>query len=233
LTAEHVVNNLYKPFDNRIDSKKILMTSVAKTLYVLSIPLNTLAWFTTTPQESEWGPDLAFIRLPENTPFLSELKHRKTFWDLTRDTDRRRDRALDQAGFLAFVGYPREWMIDEPREDGYLGIRGLCGVAFMTGQKDYVEQSNGFDFYDVGVDRSHAPSAPKSFGGVSGGGLWRFFVSKAEGEPNERIQLDTYCLAGLVYFEIDITSEFPAVRGHGPRSLYNTFLTQVRTWLNS
>jgi hypothetical protein len=41
--------------------------------------------FVTNPGESEtFGPDLAFVRIPSSSGFLSCLLAKKSFWDLTR-----------------------------------------------------------------------------------------------------------------------------------------------------
>jgi hypothetical protein len=107
LTAEHVVNNSAAPFDNSLESKQALVTSVSERANTVAVEMRHLTWWTTTRQTDEWGPDLAFIRLPESAGFTRQLRASKSFYNLTLDPKNRMEEALDSSGFMAFVGYGR------------------------------------------------------------------------------------------------------------------------------
>jgi len=74
---------------------------------------------------------------------------------------------------------------------------------------------------------------PKSFGGVSGGGLWRFDVVRAAHENPGQERLDKSYLAGVVFCQNAIDTDKPTVRGHGGRSIYEVCLPEIRAWLKS
>jgi hypothetical protein len=42
---------------------------------------------------------------------------------------------------------------------------------------------------------------------------------------------EDYVLAGIVFWEDQQDANAPFVRSHGPRSVYEKFLSEVRTWL--
>jgi hypothetical protein len=191
-----------------------------------------LTWWTTTRQTDEWGPDLAFIRLPAAAGFTRQLRASKSFYNLTLHPKNRMEEALDSSGFMAFVGYVAEQITDAPAESGFRDVRRIQGYAFLTGPEKYQDR-NGFDYVDVGCDRLLAPTMPRSFGGVSGGGLWRFDVLRDPNEEPGQERLGKSFLAGVVFREDDVNTDTPRVRGHGARSIYEICLPQIRAWLRS
>lgn len=188
LTAEHVVNNNRSPFDNSLDSRQVLVTSVSERANAVCIEMRHLTWWTTPRQTDEWGPDLAFIRLPAAAGFTRQLRTSKSFYNLTLDSENRLKEALDNTGFMAFVGYVAEQITDAPPESGFPDVRRIQGYAFLTGPEKYHVQ-NGFDYVDVGCNRVLCPTMPKSFGGVSGSGLWRFDTQELTNRPDAKAKL--------------------------------------------
>jgi hypothetical protein len=81
----------------------------------------------------------------------------------------------------------------------------------------------------AGSRRSLQPETPKSFGGVSGSGLWRFSLAKSS--ESEIKPLD-FQFAGVAFYQLPDTDDgIATVRFHGPRSVYERLLPQVRGWL--
>jgi hypothetical protein len=232
LTVEHVVNNRITPFDNSLESQHALVTCVSEKANVVAIEMRNLTWWTTQPQTKDWGPDLAFIRLPEVAGFTSQLRSSKIFYSLTLETENRMKEALDESGFMTLVGYLNDQITDAPGESGFQDVRQIQGYAFLTGPEERHDQ-NGFDYVDVGCNRILSPAVPKNFRGVSGGGLWRFNVFTDVHEKVGRETLGGSFLAGVVFLEIGIETCIPRVRCHGARSIYEVFLPQVRDWLKS
>ena len=228
LTAEHVIN---APGGRPLESADQLFTSVARFANRVGVPAKYLSVYKTTRMSDEFGPDLAFILLPENSPIVSEAKARKSFYNLARDPENRMARALDSEGFVAFVGFVAQEQKELPAELGFSAVTGLYGYAFLTGVENQIEKGL-HDYFEVASDRTLCPKVPKSFGGVSGGGLWKFFVSRqtTEDKPGSE-RLNGYVLAGITFYQIEPSSDRPLVRAHGPRSIYQTFLSDLRTWL--
>jgi hypothetical protein len=107
--------------------------------------------------------------LPEPTGFTGELRAKKSFYNLTKDPERRMREALEHKfGFMAVTGYVGEQIETAPPESGFQDVRIIKGYAFLTGPEEYC-QKGGFDYTVVGCNRNLCPSMPSGFGGVSGG----------------------------------------------------------------
>jgi hypothetical protein len=141
LTAEHVLNNPNARFDNSARSSQRLATSVSRRANCPWIEMRYLDWWTTARKTDEWGPDLAFVRLPEPTGFTSELRAKKSFYNLTKDPERRMREALEHKfGFMAVTGYVGEQIETAPPESGFQDVRIIKGYAFLTGPEEYLSE---------------------------------------------------------------------------------------------
>ena len=239
LTAEHVV---FK----RIKGGRVLATIPA--IYpierandpkiqpdVVGIYISCLNWYPEQPHsedyaDAEWGPDLAFIPIPEQTGFWNQLRIRRNYSDLTRAPESRLEKALDQNNtVLAIVGAPGVWVTADPvRRLGLEGKTAVCGVL-VTAQEEYVVAENGYDFVDAIASREPGALVPERFGGVSGGALWRLRDPFHADPPMLELKSEDYVLAGVIFWG-DHRDPKPFFRAHGPRSLYKKFLPEVRAW---
>jgi hypothetical protein len=72
-----------------------------------------------------------------------------------------------------------------------------------------------YDYFDVGVDTSD-PGMPKTFGGVSGGGLWkvRAYCSCSAGRIDWVRSLE-----GVAFYELDADNDRRIIRCHGLKSV--------------
>ena len=228
LTAAHVLN---APFRKSFADASEFFISVASFANRVSVSTRYLDLFTTARLSDEYGPDLGFILLPPTSSVVSEAKARKSFYNLANDPGNRMGSALKNEGFVAFVGLVAEEQKELQPTLGFKSVTGLFGYAFLTGVEKAFEKDS-HDYLEVAADRSLCPTVPKSFGGVSGGGLWRFFVSRQAADDKPGLErLNGYVLAGITFYQIDPSSARPLVRAHGPRSIYQTFLSELRCWL--
>jgi hypothetical protein len=81
-----------------------------------------------------------------------------------------------------------------------------------------IEHNRGeFDYHDFDIDLSLP--GPRSFGGVSGGGLWRVWLYRTtpDGEIDWKISLH-----GVAFYELPIVNERRIIRCHGGRSVETT-----------
>jgi hypothetical protein len=127
LTAEHVIFNPQMPFESgqalwtiprfysmdRLDDP--IVDDPATHPSASNIQIDLLRWYPESPHRqdytqpsAEWGPDLAFIRLPELglTAFGRTLRAvRINFYSLAREPEARMEKALDETNtILAIVG---------------------------------------------------------------------------------------------------------------------------------
>ena len=76
-----------------------------------------------------------------------------------------------------------------------------------------------FDYYYSEVSAEGRAHAPRSFGGMSGGGLWQIPLARsASGSLTSRTPL----LSGVVFYQVPTTDIECGVRCHGRRSIYET-----------
>ena len=89
-------------------------------------------------------------------------------------------------------------------------------------------ERDGYDYVDLCSRRARQPEIPKSFGGVSGSGLWRSLAKSSESE----IKPLDFQFAGVAFCQMpDTDGGIATVRFHGSLSVYERLLPQVRGWL--
>jgi hypothetical protein len=230
LTAEHVARHPTKP-ELRLTwtghPERFLRTAVGSFAHDLSISTNALRIVTTTRISDPYGPDLAFIALAPSS-FLSEVRARKSFYNLTLKTDQRRSDALADLGFFALCGFPAVKDFTGPAELGFNYTKGLYGYAMLTGPERY-EKKDEWDYYEMGVSQQSADEFERTFGGVSGGAVWRAFVERVEKDAPGSECLERLTLAGVAFYEFDDRSLARFyVRAHGPLSIYDNLIRLVR-----
>jgi len=155
---------------------------------------DALAW-------NEWGPDLALLRIPP------ELV----------------------GGIQAFQGF--EHILAPPKPFGKVGETWVAmGVpeelAKLTQTHAELQISGRFvapnphthgqhDYFDFEVDSS-SPEMPTTWGGMSGGGLWKVWLyhSPEDGEINWYSRL-----MGVIYWEFPIKNGYRILRAHGHQSI--------------
>jgi hypothetical protein len=240
LTAEHVVHNPEgKTFDNSDDSQQSL--DIPATMFGEEFPENLptpetakfrvreLTWYPKFRNDKtfgEWGPDLVFIRLGEILPQVGSLKAKKSFWILDRDIEKRTNIVRNRHDFFGFVGAPNEWTrLGKLAVDGS-AVKKLTSGAFFGPDYVYHPNSGGFDFVDLRFATTPLDKLPDRFGGVSGGGLWFIQIEKDVQPP--LFPSYNFWLIGVAFFQIERSGEPSAIRSHGPRSLYETFVSKLR-----
>jgi len=236
LTAEHVIHNPEgKRFDNSESSRQIL--DIPVTIYGEGFPANLptpetarfpvrgLRWYPEYRSDKtfgDWGPDMAFIPLDESLPQVGSLKAKKSFWILNKDIVKRTNINRGRHDFFAFVGAPDEWMKQGEKSTDASRINLLASVAFCSPHYSY-HRHGGFDIH-CGPDP--LSEIPDEFSGVSGGGLWFIKVEKDAVPP--AVPEHDFWLVGVAFLQVEKPGEATMVRGHGPLSLYEKFISELR-----
>jgi len=234
LSAEHVMrhptrDDLRLTYTGHPD--RFLRTAVGPFAHDLSITTNALRIIATDRESNPYGPDLAFVLLPPS-PFLGELTARKSFYNLTLKTEERKAAALSDAGFFALCGFPAVRDFTAPAELGFSETRGLYGYSMLTGPEHY-ERKDHWDYYEMGVSQNSADEFQRTFGGVSGGAVWRAVPYRRAHDSPGAEYIGAMTLAGVAFYEMDDRSK-PRfyVRAHGPLSIYDTLIDLVRAALS-
>ncbi len=208
LTAHHVMSNL--PTTGRL-GLLLGQTPGQDTVDVQGLGYLEIARGTS----GAVGPDLGAVILAPS--IASAVAAKKSFYNL----DLHRNQLLHSPpdirdGFWFINGYIDEKTTEEREKDGYDLIRGffnLSGVgvpkeAIAVGEHDY------FDF-PVIYDAGHA--IPKSFGGMSGGGLWQVPLKR---DPQGQMEHSALLLSGVVFYQERTSETSCNVKCHGRQSVY-------------
>jgi hypothetical protein len=159
---------------------------------------------------TEWGPDLIFLRIPDVR--VGEIEAFRVFYSLGTQEKPVPGGEYTEARLL--LGTP-----------GALGIyRQNHASVQMTPfwvAPPVRHDHDGFDYLDVQA-RLPPPSTVDSFGGVSGGGLWRV---KVYSDPATG-QLDSIAiLEGVAFYAFNVQGGAGTVRCHGLKSIDAAVLT--------
>jgi Trypsin len=151
---------------------------------------------------NEWGPDMAFLRIPSE--FVGGIKAFQVFENLAKPPKTLNVESLER---WVAMGTPKE-----------LGTFTKTHAEVQI-SGDFVDPRFHFrgehDYYDFQVDTTRA-GMPKSFGGFSGGGLWRVLVHRSPVTG----KLDwAQRLKGVMFWQSPVVKGKRLVRCHGPRSL--------------
>jgi hypothetical protein len=234
LTAEHVVfNDVFQRATGLWTTPHLYSEEVRDkpTTHFTStnIQMDLLRWFPETPQleSSEWGPDLAFIRIPKGTKFETSLRAVRNFYSLARDPGSRIRALNERDTILAVIGAPGETsQVTTTLTD----IRGTLQVTAFLAAGFEPKTPGEYDYVDVPVDYESGVKLPKSFVGVSGGAVWCLINPQSLGM--REFKSTDYALVGIAFYQ-DLENPEPFIRGHGPRSLYTKFLPRLRDWLQN
>ena len=158
----------------------------------------------------EWGPDLIFLRIPDVR--VGEIEAFRVFYRLGTQEKPVPGGEFTEARLL--LGTPGA--LGTYRQN-HASVQATPFWVAPPVRHDH----DGFDYLDVQA-RLPPPSTVDSFGGVSGGGLWRV---KVYSDPATG-QLDsTAILEGVAFYAFDVQGGAGTVRCHGPKSIDAAVLT--------
>ena len=232
LTAEHVVRHPDRPdlrLDNTSHDGPRLLLPPAEFPGGIAIESFALRVFTAKRTSGSNVPDLAFVALPPS-PLLNELKLRRSFYPLAQSPIGNMADALDEIGYVAFCGFPGVLQEKHQPSHGYSSVIKAQGFAFLTGP-DHYYKSKGWDYYELGFTPKEIPEI-ETFGGVSGGGVWRIPIFRKGSDKSGQEQMGRPVLAGVAFWEVWNPKEARFfVKTHGPRSIYSKFLRELKAAL--
>jgi hypothetical protein len=150
----------------------------------------------------EWGPDLAMLEIPK--ALVGGIKAFRVFEDLKAPP---KLLGVDALEIWIAIGTPKE-----------LGTftRNYADVQMVWSLVDPSLHLRGaYDYYDFRADTT-APNMPSSFGGFSGGGLWRVLIYASPSTG----QIDwAHRLKGVAFFEFPVENGYRIIRCHGPATI--------------
>ena len=175
--------------------------------------------------KSRDGPDLGFLRLaPPDvsrieagfpSAFRNLLRHRETMLG----DEWRRGPYYD-----GIAGLPKEWEVELPSEGQFskvMGFEGLMGYGAITEERE----ANGFDLLEFEVDSGEGSESPTTYGGVSGGLVWRVYL---DGSEDTQFSLRAVHIIGIPFFETITGERKMSITCHGPRSIYGHLIDRIQ-----
>jgi len=161
------------------------------------------------------GPDLGAVVLAPS--IASAIAAKKTFYNL----ELRRDQLLHSPpdlhdGFWFVNGFIAEMTVEERGREGYDLIKGFYNLS-GAGKPDGAVAVGNHDYLAFPVSYGGRSVTPKSFGGMSGGGLWQVPLTR---DPHGHIKHKTPLLSGVVFYQEVITESSCNIKCHGRQSVY-------------
>jgi hypothetical protein len=162
---------------------------------------------------NEWGPDVIFLRIPQ--AHVGAIRAFRTLYNLSFKGISEQEKIALKTTHLelwVFIGAPHEFGKFPAKNYADIQINAFFASAPVAHLK------NGFDFLDFKGETS-LPGVPKSFGGVSGGGLWKIlaYASPATGNIDSMATLE-----GVAFYELPVDDNHSVIRGHGPKTIAAT-----------
>lgn len=176
-----------------------------------------------TPPGCRSGPDLAFIPMPDNE--FAKLTHIVSVIDLDEECKKAMLGMPDEAKTYEAVAGFVDVLTDPATTSGTkttIEVSGLVNV----GKFDGYENNSPWDLVTFRTEPdSYSSGPPSSFGGTSGGGMWRLYVSeKASGE----FDLIEARLVGIAFWE-ECENGALKIVGHGVKSIYQEMYCRIRS----
>ena len=153
----------------------------------------------------EAGPDIALLRIPPER--ARAIMAFRVFYRLP--DARNFNHIGDHLEASVLIGTPHELGAFEPNHAD-LEFRG-----FFMNEPTNPQTADDFDYVDVQADLN-IPGVPQSFGGVSGGGLWKALIYCSG--PTHRIETSEI-LSGVAYYQFPPADGHSVIRCHGSHSL--------------
>lgn len=163
---------------------------------------------------SEWGPDLALLELPSSV--VPTIEAYKSFLNLVQQKEMLAAEALSDKVPWVVTGMVGEFSKFAHHSDKRIVTATAEARALFSGL-DQISQKNGYDYLDLIADLGLS-EVPRSFEGVSGGGLWQIGLYR---DKSERIAWDgKRYFRGVAFWQTEVSVGQRRIRCHGPQSVY-------------
>lgn len=225
LTAAHVVDKLKKEKEKGLEEIGLVQpTTRPAQLQGIRVLADAIDGVQIGEKPyGEFGPDLAFIRLPDQT--AGALRANSSFLNFLQEATLSNSFPPEGTKLYDFViGVVAELGAAEPDTSKGLDMGKIVGLM-NQGTTTEIAASGGYDRFKFTPSPDPNFSPPKSYGGTSGGGLWQVF---AESLPGGRERLVQARLLGVAYFKSEPVNDFRIIICHGPRSIYCGMAEKIR-----
>jgi hypothetical protein len=174
------------------------------------------------------GPDLGYLQLPEDN--VGWLKAINTFYNLSKRRDQVLARQAPAPNCVdAVVGMVDQFTKDVPVNEPLLRAKAFSAI-FCDGYIASERNEDGYDILDVNITSYPDFPLPTSFGGMSGGGLWRIYFVEKDGAPT----VVDKRLIGVPFYQTRSDAGITTITCHGPEGIYGTLCDAIqKKWPSS
>ena len=166
------------------------------------------------------GPDLGFLRLPMLN--VQNLAATNNFLNIGSRHGVEQSAHKGNAHVDAVAGVVSEWTRDVPSLRPASRIK-TFELLYCGGTVTSKYEPAAFDLCNFRPDFEPGKKPPASYGGVSGGGLWRtYFV------PDGNNQMIANRLVGVAFYERPSANGSLELICHGPRSIYDHAIARIK-----
>jgi hypothetical protein len=95
-------------------------------------------------------------------------------------------------------------------------------LGFSNRVKYWIEDE--FDYLELNVSYENRDDLPITFGGLSGGGIWRVVLNRLN---DGKISYSDPLLIGVAFYETSIVNKKRSIIGHGWRSIYEIVPSKI------
>lgn len=170
------------------------------------------------PSTRAGEPDLGALLLPPHVE-LACASYAKAFYDLDRRPPvEPEDVAASPGRLIVFAGAPAEYTTDTPEGRTSKFLLGY-------GRTIKVQRRHGFSYISLRVSYGPEANPPRSFQGMSGGGVWVVPTRSSKGEPARVDGAPT--LIGVGFRQIARKKKVTSVRCHGSWDIYERARNEI------
>jgi len=218
LTAHHVVHRSRPPLDLSASSSQELKLVIMERVHDFNVPVKYLNEIEVgVPVSDEGGPDLTFLELP-SIDKIGSLKAIKSFWNLDHDTEKRLASTINNSGVWVIMGLPNELEKIQIESEEVKTIQSKLEGFFGFAISERRYKFNDFDFVKIPVKYGGKDTPPSSFGGVSGGGLWKVDIFQSKDKSEWGYKNPVYC--GIPFYEQETEDGDLLITCHYAESIY-------------
>lgn len=165
------------------------------------------------------GPDIGFLKLPQDS--IGWLRATNIFHNLKKRQNSMLS-TLDAAPYVdSLVGVVAERTQELSPVHADSSLLGVSAV-FLSGETRNYRIAGGLDLIDFLPSWNEELEPPNSYGGVSGGGLWRLFL--ASDLNSKRGQ----SLLGVAFYQSDEIDYQRTITCHGPVTVYDKLIECIQ-----
>jgi hypothetical protein len=235
LTAYHVVHN--PKYRSRVfnfsgeSAQQLGLTVINRRSHTFVIPMSHLFCVDIgKPRRKDSGPDLSVIVLPEVR--ARDIAIHKSFTDISFKRKKRMAKCDAVDGGWCAVGFAQQYTRPHESSDATRRVTYIPSLTLYTGRPRQ-RVKFGFDFLHLNVTHSQMrgnADLPLSYGGMSGGGVWKVRVRKDAKTSALSLDVEGTILAGVIFCQRLVKNRPRSLLCHGWKSVYRKVYHALSKW---